>query len=139
MILVSAILYRGIAFLRFSKHTYVLYILYLTVIVLSYYISVKACRCQYVNRICLAHLYMYNYTTFIFFMFPFCVCFKLDAYVNLKLFEYKEKRIMRRSKGCTCISLVRHSDYTLPGTLIRQCSCCGYFVRSKKNNHSLNK
>lgn len=75
---------------------------------------------------------MYNYTTFIFFMFPFCVCFKLDAYVNLKLFEYKEKRIMRRSKGCTCISLVRHSDYSLPGTLIRQCSCCGYFVRSKK-------
>lgn len=67
MILVCAILYRGIAFLRFSKHTYVLYILYLTVIVLSYYISVKACRCQYVNRICLAHLYMYNYTTFIFF------------------------------------------------------------------------
>lgn len=75
---------------------------------------------------------MYNYTTFIFFMFPFCVCFKLDAYVNLKLFEYKEKRIMRRSKGCTCISLVRHSDYSLPGTLIRQCSCCGYFVHSKK-------
>lgn len=114
------------------QNTHTFYILYLTVIVLSYYISVKAYRCHYVNRICLAHLYMYNYTTFIFFMFPFCVCFKYDAYVNLKLFEYKEKRIMRRSKGCTCISLVRHSDYSLPGTLIRHCSCCGYFVRSKK-------
>lgn len=112
----------------------------MTIIVLSNYISVKACRCQYVNRICLAHLYMYNYTTFIFFMLHFCFCFKYDAYVNLKLFEYKEKRIMRRSKGCTCISLVRHSDYSLPGTLIRHCSCCGYFVRSKKkNNHSLDK
>lgn len=125
---------KGLLFYGFQKR-HMFYILYLTVIVLSYYISVKVYRCQYVNRICLAHLYMYNYTTFIFFfMFQFCFCFKYDAYVNLKLFEYKEKRIMRRSKGCTCISLVRHSDYSLPGTLIRHCSCCGYFARSKKKS-----
>lgn len=52
-------------------------------------------------------------------MFFFCVCFKFDVYVNLKLFEYKEKWIMCRLKGCICIFLVCYLDYLLLGMFIR--------------------
>lgn len=116
----------------FKTHIRSLYIVFdghcLELLHFSKSMSLSICKPYLSSTFVHVQLYYIHF----FFMFPFCVCFKLDAYVNLKLFEYKEKRIMRRSKGCTCISLVRHSDYSLPGTLIRQCSCCGYFVRSKK-------
>lgn len=80
---------------------------------------------------------MYNYIIFIFFMFYFCFCFKYDVYVNLKLFEYKEKWIMCRLKGCICIFLVCYLDYLLLGMFIRYCLCCGYFVCLKKKNNYL--
>lgn len=120
---------QGLLILRFLLYTYVLYIVF-EVNVGSYYnISVQTFRCHLRKPYCLADFY--RYITLIFFFF---FCFKYDAYLNLKkIFEYKGKRIINRSKGCTCISQVRHSDYSLPGTLIRHCSCCRYFLRSKKN------